>query len=500
VTSPALSQVLTVDQHRFVTLSALTTVAIYAVIATGATAASASATGCSGWPVCADTVGTLFSGSTLFVVGHQLLTAVAGILLLFTLAGAFQSDVSRPVRLLVTTAVVLFPVQVGLGALLASGHVGLTSQLHLLVATAIFVTLLVALGWTLEGRVTATESHESVMEAEEPMTTEASATESTVAGVSSTEPIATEASVTEPAVMEAAATENSAWTTTLRAYLELTKPRLMWLLCLLALAGIALATTTGARPDGLVVVATLAGGVLAIGASGTFNHVAEHERDQKMERTADRPLATDRIPKRNAATFGVLLLALSMVVMVTLVNTVAAVLTLVAVVYYSVLYTVILKPTTTWNIALGGGAGALPAVIGWAAVTGSVGVPALVLAGLVVVWTPAHFYNLAIVYRDDYARAGYPMYPVVSGVPAARKRILMMLGATLLATVLLMLVTPLGWLFAILSVVVGAVFLAAFVTQSRLRTDTATLRTFHASNAYLGVVLLGIVVEALLVL
>ena len=475
---PALSQFLTVDQHRFVTLTAVTTVAIYAVIATGATAASTSATGCSGWPVCAETVGALFSGSTLFVVGHQLLTALAGVLLFLTLVAAFRSDVGRPVRLVVAVGAVLFPVQVLLGALLASGHAGLTSQLHLLVATAIFVTLLVALGWTLEGR-TDREHHQSAT------------------GTPATDTPAAQTSATDTPAAQTSANEGG-WTVTARAYLELTKPRLMWLLCLLALAGIALATTTGARPAGLV-VATLAGGVLAIGASGTFNHVAEHERDKKMERTADRPIATDRIPRRNAASFGALLLVLSMVVMVTLVNAVAAVLTLVAVAYYSVLYTVVLKPTTTWNIALGGGAGALPAIIGWAAVTGSIGVPALVLAGLVVVWTPAHFYNLAIVYRDDYARAGYPMYPVVSGVSAARKRILTMLGVTLLVTVLLMLVAPLGWLFALSSVLAGAVFLAAFVTQSRLRTDTATLRTFHASNAYLGVVLLVIVVEALLV-
>jgi len=262
----------------------------------------------------------------------------------------------------------------------------------------------------------------------------------------------------------------------------------------------ALATTTGTWPDSVTVVATLAGGVLAVGASGTFNHVAEHEADSQMERTADRPVATDRIPRRNALLFGFCLLVLSTAVMVTLTNLLATALTLTAVVYYSVVYTIVLKPNTTWNIAIGGGAGALPAVIGWAAVTGAVGLPALALAAVVVVWTPAHFYNLAIVYRDDYERAGYPMYPVVSGVAAARRRILMMLGVTLLATAILVAVTPLGWLLTAASVVVGAVFLASVVSQHRKQTDEATLRSFHASNAYLGTVLLAIVAEALLVL
>jgi protoheme IX farnesyltransferase len=452
----------------------VTTVAVYAVLATGA-AATTSATACSNWPFCAEW-GTL-SGGTLFVLGHQLLTGLAGILLVVALVGAIQSEVSRPVQLLLGAGTLLFVVQVVLGALLATGQVGVSSQLHLLVGGAIFATLLVALGWTLEdpsaeGQPLQPENIDSMAEPQDSSGDD------------------------QPGSAKA----SRDWKGTAAAYLELTKPRLMWLLCLLALAGVALATTTGARPTGVTVVATLAGGVLAIGASGTFNHVAERERDRQMDRTADRPVATDQIPRRNAVTFGVALLVLSMVVMVGLVNIVAALLTLVAVAYYSVVYTVVLKPNTSWNIAIGGGAGALPAVIGWAAVTGSVGVPALVLAGLVVVWTPAHFYNLAIVYRDDYARAGYPMYPVVSGVPAARQRIMTTLGMTLLVAVLLLAVTPLGMLFALSTVAVGAVFLGALVVQCRARTDAATLRTFHASNAYLGVILLAIVIEAVLVL
>jgi protoheme IX farnesyltransferase len=473
VTPPAISTYLSVGQKRFANLLAVTTVTVYAVIATGAAAAT-SATTCSSWPFCVEW-GALLSASTLFVLGHQLLTGIAGTLLVVTLLVANRSAVDRSVQFLLGGGTLLFVVQVVLGALLVTGQVGISSQLHLLVGSVIFVTLLVALGWTLEDP--STESPRL-----KPEEIEQTAAPSSTADDPET------------------STASRGWRTTAAAYLELTKPRLMWLLCLLALAGVALATTTGGRPTGLTVVATLAGGVLAIGASGTFNHVAERERDKRMDRTADRPIATEQIPRRNAAAFGLALLVLSMVVMVGLVNVVAAVLTLVAVGYYSVLYTVVLKPNTSWNIAIGGGAGALPAVIGWAAVTGSVGLPALVLAGLVVVWTPAHFYNLAIVYREDYARGGYPMYPVVSGVSAARRRIMTTLGMTLLVTVLLLAVTPLGMLFALSAVIVGAVFLGALVVQCHTRTDAATLRTFHASNAYLGVILLAIVVETVLIL
>ena len=240
------------------------------------------------------------------------------------------------------------------------------------------------------------------------------------------------------------------------------------------------------------------GGVLAIGASGTFNHLFERERDRRMERTADRPVATDEIPARNAATFGLSLAALSMAVMVAFVNALAAGLTLAAILYYSVVYTVVLKPNTSWNIAIGGGSGALPALIGWVAVTGSVGLGGLLLAALVVVWTPAHFYNLAIVYREDYARAGYPMFPVVAGVAAARRRILLTLGGTLLVTASLVATTPLGPLFATAAVLAGGVFLGSVVSQCRSRTREATMRSFYASNVYLGAVLLAIVVETLL--
>jgi len=144
-------------------------------------------------------------------------------------------------------------------------------------------------------------------------------------------------------------------------YLELTKPRLMWLLCLLALAGMGLAVATGAAElDGVTVVATLGGGVLAIGASGTFNHTCTSDRDRKMRRTADRPIATDRVGVRRATGFGVALVIASMAVLVAFVNVLTAALTVAAIVYYAYVYTVLLKPTTRWNTVIGGGSERCP--------------------------------------------------------------------------------------------------------------------------------------------
>jgi len=274
------------------------------------------------------------------------------------------------------------------------------------------------------------------------------------------------------------------------------KPRLMWLLCLVAAAGMALAA--GSALTVRTVVLTLGGGVLAIGASGTFNHVLERDRDRRMSRTSDRPVATHQLPARNAVAFGLALTVAALAVFVQ-VNPLAAGLGLAAIVFYSVIYTLVLKPNTVQNTVIGGAAGALPALIGWAAVTGRVGVPGLVLAGVIFLWTPAHFYNLALAYKEDYARGGFPMMPVVRGEATTRKHILLYLAATLLAAVALTAVADLGWLYAGTTSAFGAVFLWAVVRLHRERTESAAFRAFHASNAYLGAVLVAVVVDALAV-
>ena len=207
----------------------------------------------------------------------------------------------------------------------------------------------------------------------------------------------------------------------------------------------------------------------------------------------------DLVPVRNAIVFGFALTLAATLVMLTWVTLLATLLTLVAVAYYVVLYTILLKPNTAWNTVLGGGAGALPALIGWVAVTGDVGLPALVLAAVIFLWTPAHFYSLAIAYREDYARGGFPMFPVAHGVLAARRHVMLYLGATLLAASLLGWLAGLGWLYAVTSVALGAVFLGSVVRQYRTESDDAALRSFYVSNYYLGAILVAIVLETLVI-
>ena len=451
---------------RFTPLLAAAVLGVYLLVVVGATAALAdAAAACNGWPVCG---GDLSNPSVLVALGHRAVAAVVG-LLVVAAAVVGWSSATRRVKLALGAALVLYPAQVGVGALVAVS--GGFEGLHLVTAMTIFAALVVALAWHLEAETGTDDRPETAPEPPQP-----------------DEPIA-------PAFASASAPSSTGVArakAVVGAYFQLMKPRLMWLLCLVAGAGMVLAGT----PSIGTVVATLGGGVLAIGASGTFNHVLERDVDRRMQRTADRPIATHEVPVRNALAFGGVLTVASLAAFLS-VNLLVAALGLAAIVFYSVVYTLILKPNTVQNTVLGGAAGALPALIGYAAVAETVGLVGLVLAGVIFLWTPAHFYNLALAYRDDYERGGFPMMPVVRGATETRKHILWYLGATLLGAGVLAALADLGWLYGAVTVALGGVFLWAVVVLHREQTESAAFRAFHASNAYLGLLLVAIVVDGL---
>ncbi|MEF8784997.1 MAG: heme o synthase [Haloarculaceae archaeon] len=449
-------------------------IGVYLLVVAGATASVAdAASACTSWPLCH---GPLLETTTLIAVGHRVLAALVGVLVVAAAIAALRSDVSRRVRAATVFALALYPVQIAVGALLAtSAGAAPFPGTHLVVGVGIFSTLVVALAWQLEAE-TGTTDDDTIEQPElAPEPVDEPTDESPVPPLSD-RPLGERLKVRG------------------FAYFRLMKPRLMWLLCLVAAAGMALAA--GPTLTVRTIVLTLGGGVLAIGASGTFNHVLEWEKDKRMNRTSDRPVATHQIPKRNATVFGLALAALSLGVFWQ-VNLLTTALGLVAILFYTVIYTLVLKPNTVQNTVIGGAAGALPALIGWAAVTGDIGAPGIALAVLIFAWTPAHFYNLALAYKDDYARGGFPMMPVVRGETTTRKHILLWLGATLVSTGALVGMTDLGWVVAAVTAAVGAVFLWAVVRLHREQTEQAAFRAFHASNAYLGLLLVTIVVDAL---
>ena len=452
------------------TLLTAATFGVYLLVVVGATASlSNAAEACSSWPVCTNAPD---STAAYVALGHHLMAALVGILVVAAAIAAFRGETTRKVKATVAIALVLYPAQIGIGALIATATT-VPGGVHLLAGVTIFGLLLVALAWHLE-YVTGG--------ADEPLTSEA------------VEPVEAEKPSEAPVKPLSDQTLWTQFKARSFAYFKLMKPRLMWLLSLVAAAAMALAAGSSLTVD--VIVLTLGGGVLAIGASGTFNHVLERDIDKKMSRTNDRPLVTHEVPARNALVFGFVLTLLSLLVFLQL-NPLAAALGLVAIIFYSVVYTLILKPNTVQNTVIGGAAGSLPALIGWAGVTGRIDVAGLLLAALIFVWTPAHFYNLALAYKEDYARGGFPMMPNVRGETTTRKHILCWLGSTLAFASALIWVTDLGWVTAVTTAVLGAVFLLAVVNLHYEQTEQAAFRAFHASNAYLGLVLIAIVIDAL---
>ncbi len=446
------------------------TVSIYALVIIGAVTSMAdAASACTTWPTCDGSIFTVFDDpSTAIAMGHWFGSLLVFGLLIGVTSIAWVARAPKVVRVALGVTVLLFPVQIGIGAVTATvGASSFLSGMHLLVAMAIFASSLLAFLYWLEWDTRhVTSSFDT-----------ADKTEGEI----------------EPAIESDRSSVGS-----VRAYVQMTKPRLMWLLCVVALAGMGLASTaSGSALSIRVMVGTLLGGVLAIGASGTFNHVLERDIDKRMARTADRPIPQSVVPLRNAIAFGIALSIASIVTFVALTNVLAAGLGLVAIVFYSVIYTLALKPNTTQNIVIGGAVGAFPAIIGWAAVTDSIGIPALVLGLVIFLWTPAHFYNLALVYKDDYERGGFPMLPIVRGEAVTRRHIVYYTGATMLSVGILGAIGSFGWLYAITAIAASGGFLLAIAHLFRHQSPTAAMRTFHASNAFLGVLMIVIILETI---
>jgi len=214
---------------------------------------------------------------------------------------------------------------------------------------------------------------------------------------------------------------------TVRAYLGLTKTRIIEQLLVVTVPAMFLAARTSGGPGSWdmawLVVATLVGGAMAAASAHALNCVVDADIDAVMKRTARRPLARGDVPPRNALVFGLVLGMLSAVWLGLTTNWLAAGLSVAAIAFYVLVYTLLLKRRTSQNIVWGGAAGCMPVVIGWAAVTGTVEWPALVMFGIIFFWTPPHFWALAMRYRDDYAAAGVPMLPVVATPVQVSRRI-----------------------------------------------------------------------------
>ena len=279
------------------------------------------------------------------------------------------------------------------------------------------------------------------------------------------------------------------------AYVNLTKPRIILLLIVSTIPAMILAE--GGLPSFWLMLATVGGGAVVAGGANAINCYFDRDIDGMMSRTRGRPVPAGQIEPERAALFGVILGGAGFLVLEAFTNLLAAFLTLGAFGFYLVVYTLLLKRTTPLNIVIGGAAGAMPPVVGWAAVTGEVGLPALVLFAIIVFWTPPHFWALALNFSSDYERARVPMLPVVLGEKETRRQILIHSVALVAVSLLLSATGATGLIYLTAAVLLGGVFILFAVRLWRGTAARASAALFRYSILYLGLLFVAVAVDAL---
>lgn len=283
---------------------------------------------------------------------------------------------------------------------------------------------------------------------------------------------------------------------TTAAYFQLTKPRIVVLLLITTVPAMMLAGRE--MPSIWLVLATLAGGSVAAGSANAINCYLDRDVDELMRRTRKRPLPAHRIEPDRALAFGYVLGAASFLFLSIAVNVLAATLALSAIAFYVFVYTMWLKRTSVQNIVIGGAAGAVPALVGWAAVTGTVGLPAWILFAIVFVWTPPHFWALAMNYRGDYAAAGIPMLPVVRGPEETRRQILLYSLVLFATSMLLVPLGHMGPVYGAAAVALGGGFVWRALRLWRGGSPAESMRLFRFSLVYLALLFAAVAVDAML--
>ena len=285
----------------------------------------------------------------------------------------------------------------------------------------------------------------------------------------------------------------------LRAYVALTKPRVIELLLVTTVPVMVLAER--GLPSLWLVLATVFGGALSAGSANAYNMFIYRDIDMHMGRTSARPLVTGEVSGRAALVFATVLGALSVAWLWVFTTPLAALLSLGAILFYVFVYTLWLKRRSEQNIIWGGIAGCFPVLIGWSAVTGSLSLEALILFLVVFLWTPPHYWPLSMKYREDYARVDVPMLAVVREAPVVGLQVILYAWATVAASLLLIPVAPMGVLYAVVAVVAGGWFIVEShrLYQRSLRGGELTpMRVFHSSISYLTLLFLAVGIDPLL--
>tara|TARA_B110000967_G_scaffold204780_1_gene247942 strand:+ start:502 stop:1398 length:897 start_codon:yes stop_codon:yes gene_type:complete len=278
-------------------------------------------------------------------------------------------------------------------------------------------------------------------------------------------------------------------TTVLGAYIALTKPRIIELLLITTVPTMILAER--GWPSTWLVVVTLIGGTLSAGSANAVNMFIDRDIDALMKRTQARPLVTGVIEPRNALIFALSLQVFAFIVLWAGANLLSAVLAFAAAAFYIGVYTIWLKRTSRQNIVIGGAAGAVPVLVGWSAVQNNVTWTPVVLFVVMFLWTPPHFWALAVKYADDYRAADVPMLPSVASMAETVKQMILYTVALWISTLVLIPVAELGWIYGVSAVVLGGVFLGGTIALGRHPTEAASMRLFGFSITYVTLLFLA---------
>jgi protoheme IX farnesyltransferase len=427
--------------------------ALFALLISGAIVkGGGSASICPSWPLCSAGL-TPQNASDWIQIAHRSLVALSGLLMVIVFLKAWKSQRSQITVLTATTAsATLFFAQALLGMKLAQGYPAYLMWLHQATAVAAWGAMVVQI---------------------------------TAVGLACRE-------TEEEAAEEKTAKGRKGLG---RDFLMLTKPIVVALLLVTTYAGMVIGSR--AWPSFSLTFWTLLGGFLAAGGSGAINQYIDRLDDEKMQRTQKRPIPSGRLTPGEGLAFGVGIALVSFFVLVAFVNLLAALLSLAGIIYYVLLYSVFLKKTTVQNIVIGGGAGAIPPLVGWAAATGGLNVPALFLFAIVFMWTPPHFWALALVRRKDYARAGVPMLPVVRGEQETRRQVMLYTVELVGLTLLLPLFGLGGSIYLIGAAVLGGWLILAAYRVWKEGGNKLAWKMYRYSSMYLAFLFVVLMVDRL---
>jgi protoheme IX farnesyltransferase len=439
-------------RSSFARLSAVLGILVFILLVSGAIVSrSGAAMDCSSWPVC---IPQTLAG--WLSMAHRGLVGLTGILVLIMFWQAWHTQRSDAPILVSSTAVtVLFFSQALLGSKLVAGYPEYLLVLHQATASAVWAAMIVQLAAVvLSGRT-------SVKEA-----------------------------------LDLASARQRRIPVLLKDFLLLTKPIVVVLLLVTTFAGMVIGSQKW--PPFWLTLWTLLGGFMAAGGSGAINQYIDRYDDEKMQRTQKRPIPSGRMTPAEGLAFGVGLLLASFFLLVAFVNLLAALLSLAGMIYYVLIYSIFLKKTTVQNIVIGGGAGAIPPLVGWAAATGNLNIPSLLLFGVVFMWTPPHFWALALVRRNDYARAGVPMLPVVRGESETRWQIFIYTVELVALTLALPLFGLGGSVYLVGALILGAWLLMAAWKVWRQGGNKIAWKMYRYSSMYLAFIFFILMIDRLL--